>query len=142
MGAASGNPYLAAARATQYAARAHRGAGMDEEEFYGYGEERYSSDEDENEEVDSATKKSRMEAEKYEAEHGVRRPDPVRQQRLVDDGPYRSRQDPNFIMPSHNGRGSLDPPGVSWLFAPATDLSYPGGFEEVCSFYYSYEYLL
>jgi hypothetical protein len=135
-GMAAGHPYLRAARAASRAARAHNDGAMDEDEFYGYGEERYGSedddDDDEEGEGDSAAKKTKMEAAQYEAAHGIRRPDPVRQQRLVDDGPFYShREDPNFIRPSHNGRGSLDPPGVSWIFAPATDLSYPGGFEEV-----------
>lgn len=129
--AGAGNPYLAAARTGNHAARAHRGDAMEEDEFYGYGEDKYSDDEDdEYAEGDSTAKKTKLEAAQYEATHGIRRPDPIRQQRLVDDGPFMRREDPNFLRPSHNGRGSLDPAGVTWMFAPANDISYPGGFEE------------
>jgi hypothetical protein len=57
----------------------------------------------------------------YEALHGVRRPDPVKQQRLVGGG----------IGYADNPLGRAEDPSVSWLFDPPRHISFPGPFDDV-----------
>ena len=75
----------------------------------------------------SNTKKSKV-YDDYQDIHGIRRPDPVRETRLVDDRPS---HDPMYAMMRLNSASRADPHHVEWMFPPANTLSYPGGFEEV-----------
>lgn len=63
---------------------------------------------------------------------GIRRPDPIRKQRLVNGNSSRNIYG---MMGVHAGstRGALEPSSVDWMFPPPRQLSYQGSFEEVHS---------
>ena len=75
------------------------------------------------------------EEQEYIEQHGVRRPDPVRQQRLVDDAALPGVFSAGGMgIAARSSRGRLDPSSVTWMFAPPIHLSHDGEFEEVRSF--------
>lgn len=83
------------------------------------------------------TQRDMSEGAEYEAMHGVRRPDQIRRQRLVDDQPRGMLGRMNMAgMPfggetgGSPGASMLDDPSVDWLFPPPKHLSYSGSFDE------------
>ena len=80
---------------------------------------------DYNEYTDGDTKKPKV-YDDYHETHGVRRPDPVKAQRLVSHTPHELFHMRQNAM----GLNRADPPEVEWMFPPPRHLSYPELFEE------------
>lgn len=60
-------------------------------------------------------------------EEGIRRPDPVRLQRLISG---------NSIDQNYEVLGRVDDPSVDWMFEPPRDITFPGTLEQVLYFYF------
>jgi hypothetical protein len=92
----------------------------------------YNNDDDEDYEegegdqtYDNDNKKAKV-YDDYQDVHGVRRPDKVKTQRLVDHSPRELFN----IRQNALGLNRADPPDVEWLFPPPRQLSYPETFED------------
>jgi hypothetical protein len=74
------------------------------------------------EDDDDEDMSSQLRADEYD-EEGIRRPDPVRQQRLI------SGRHPNMGM--DNALARADDPSVEWIYEPPRHISFPGSFQEI-----------